>query len=270
MPTYAVGDVQGCYRALERLLDHIGFDPRRDCLWFVGDLVNRGPDSLAVLRFVKSLGSSAVAVLGNHDLHLLAVFSGILPRRAKDTFHDVLDAPDADDLIAWLRRRPLLHRDQGFTLIHAGLLPHWTTDEAAAYADEVADALRDGRLQDVLRAVYDEKIREQWSPQLAGVDRLEVVINAFTRLRVCSPDGRMNLAFSKTRAEIPDGYLPWFQVPGRRSADTTVIFGHWAALGLHVEDTVIGLDSGCVWGRALTAMRLEDRTVFQVPCESRS
>src|SRR5579885_2943437 len=192
MATYAIGDVQGCYRQLEALVEKIQFNPGTDRLWFVGDLVNRGPDSLAVLKFVKSLGSSAVTVLGNHDIHLLAVSAGVMPHRAKDTFHDVLHAPDAAELIEWVRSRPLLYSEDRYTLVHAGLLPQWTIAEAVHYADALSELLRGDECREFLRLVYDGTVIEQWSEQLPAMDKLKVVLAAFTRLRVCSADGRMN------------------------------------------------------------------------------
>ncbi|WP_447977812.1 symmetrical bis(5'-nucleosyl)-tetraphosphatase [Candidatus Nitrospira bockiana] len=271
MATYAIGDVQGCWTALERLIAHIGFTPDRDRLWFVGDLVNRGPQSHSVLRFVKDLGAAAITVLGNHDLHLLAVASGAVPPRGKDTFTDILEAPDRNELIAWLGHRPLLHREirdrRDWLLVHAGLVPQWTARQVEGYAREIERALRSDEQSALLRLIYDDGAPTAWSEDLSGLTRLAFVARALTRLRVCSLTGEMNLSFKRTLDDIPPGFVPWFQVPGRRSADATIVFGHWAALGLYVHDDVIGLDSGCVWGRSLTALRLEDRKVFQVSCD---
>lgn len=270
MATYAIGDIQGCGSQLRRLVDRVRFEPGRDRLWFVGDLVNRGRESAAVLRFIKGLGSSATTVLGNHDLHLLAVASGVLPPHRKDTFHDVLTAPDRDDLLHWLRHRPLLHHEQPVLLLHAGLLPQWTASQAVGLAREVEEVLRSADCQDFLTHLYKVGYSSndgprQWSDDLAGMERWTVVTNALTKLRICSPEGRMKLAFKGPPEAAPPGFLPWFDIPERKSADATVAFGHWAALGLRMEPHLLALDSGCVYGRYLTAVRLGDRQVFQVP-----
>lgn len=267
MATYAIGDVQGCFSPLETLIQQLQFNPKKDRFWFVGDLVNRGPDSASVLRYIKNLGDSAVVVLGNHDLHLLAVAAESVPSREKDTFHDVLNAPDRDTLLQWLRHQPLLHKEGEWAVIHAGLLPQWSVKEADAYAQEVQSVLRSADYPRFLAALYDDKRARRWSSGMMGMDRTVVIAKILTRLRVCTVDGRMDLSFKRPPEQAPSGYLPWFQVPNRLSTDATIIFGHWAALGLHMQDNVIGLDSGCVWGRQLTAVRLEDRQVFQVACE---
>jgi bis(5'-nucleosyl)-tetraphosphatase (symmetrical) len=257
MATYAVGDIQGCFSALERLIRQLQLDPIKDRLWFVGDLVNRGPDSVSVLRYIKNLGKSAVVVLGNHDLHLLAVAAGCAPIREKDTVQDVLTAPD----------RPVLYREGDFLMIHAGLLPEWSARDAAIYAQEVHAMLQSADCRTFLAALYDDKRARRWSSGMTGMDRSVVIAKILTRLRICTADGTMDLSFKRPPEQAPSGYLPWFQVPSRRNTDATIIFGHWAALGLHLQDKVIGLDSGCVWGRQLTAVRLDDRQVFQVSCE---
>lgn len=281
MATYAIGDVQGCFSALQQLLEQIHFDPARDRLWFVGDLVNRGPDSVSVLRYVKKLGRAswlrflkrlgraAVTVLGNHDLHLLAVANGCRPARSKDTFHDVLDAPDRDELLAWLRNQPLLHRENNFLLVHAGLLPQWTVSQAETFAREAEQVLRSTKNRAFLRSLYQDE-PDRWSEKLTGMDRLTVATKVFTRLRVCSATGKVDWTFTGPPDQAPDGYLPWFEVPNRRSADTTIIYGHWAAMGLRIRDNLLALDGGCVWGRQLVAVRLEDRQVFQISCDGRS
>lgn len=265
MATYAIGDVQGCNDALQRLVQHIRFDPAVDRLWFVGDLVNRGPDSLSVLRHIKNLGDRAVVVLGNHDLFLLAVAEGIATARPEDTLQAILSAPDRDELIAWLRRQPLFYRDDHFVLVHAGLLPQWSIDEAEKLAHEVHAGLRSRSYRDILRALYPSK-HLQWSPALTGPTRLATIIKVLTRLRACSSDSRMESSFSGPPDRIPVGYFPWFKFSDRRHGDATIVCGHWAALGLHCEEHLLVIDSGCVWGRELTAVRLEDRTVFQVNC----
>ena len=267
MVTYAIGDVQGCFSALDRLTNHIGFDPSRDHLWFTGDLVNRGPESLRVLRYVKGLGGAATTVLGNHDLFLIAVAAGIATLRSKDTIADVLNAPDRDDLITWLRGQRLLFRDCDFTLVHAGLLPQWSIDEAEGLGREVESLLRGPDYKDLLHALYPNK-HLQWMPTLVGPTRLATIATVLTRLRVCTGTGLMAQEFSGPPSEAPPGYSPWFQIPGRRSNTATIICGHWAALGLHLTDNILALDSGCVWGNRLTAVRLHDRAVFQSSCQN--
>jgi len=262
MATYAIGDVQGCAAQLHRLIDHIGFNPKHDRLWFVGDLVNRGPDSVGVLRFVKNLGSSTSVVLGNHDLFLLAVAEGIVALRPKDTIQDVLAAEDRDELIGWLRGRPLHHRERSFLMVHAGLLPQWTVQEAYQLAAEVEFALAGPDHSGFLHELF-HGFPSPWNPSLAGNRRTAAIARVLTRLRVCKPTGEMS-NYSGPPEEAPSSYLPWFRIPHRRNADTTIVTGHWAALGLQIEPNHLAIDSGCVWGRQLTAVRLEDRTVFQV------
>jgi bis(5'-nucleosyl)-tetraphosphatase (symmetrical) len=265
MSTYAIGDVQGCFTSLRRLLDRIAFQPHVDRIWFVGDLVNRGPDSLSVLRYIKELRDRAVVVLGNHDLFLLAVAEHIVPVRPEDTLQAVLAAPDRDELLTWLRQQRLFHHENPFALVHAGLLPQWSIDDATRFAHEVESGLRGPSYRDVLRALYPSK-HLQWSSQLTGPTRLATIIKVLTRLRACSPDGQMESSYSGPLERIPAGYFPWFTIPDRRHRDTTIVCGHWAALGLHCESHLLAIDSGCVWGRQLTAVRLEDRKVFQVEC----
>jgi bis(5'-nucleosyl)-tetraphosphatase (symmetrical) len=265
MATYAIGDVQGCFSALERLVEQIAFDPARDRLWFVGDLVNRGPESARVLRYVKDLTDAATTVLGNHDLFLIAAGSGLVSLRPKDTIGDVLAATDRDELIAWLRHQKLLHRSGPFSLVHAGLLPQWTVEEAALLASEVEAALRGPDFLTLLRRLYPAS-GLQWAAPLQGTTRLAAVATVLTRLRTCSSTGLMEHDYSGPPAGSPAGFLPWFDIPGRQSQTTTIVCGHWAALGLHLTDNILALDSGCVWGRKLTAVRLEDRAVFQTAC----
>jgi bis(5'-nucleosyl)-tetraphosphatase (symmetrical) len=265
MATYAIGDVQGCMSALTRLLDLIHFAPGSDRLWMVGDMVNRGPDSLPVLRYVKGLGQSAIVVLGNHDLHLLGIASGTAAVRRKDTLGQVLDASDREDLLLWLRRRPLLYEEGEYVLVHAGLLPQWTPQAAAGLAGEVETVLQGEHYRELLLFLAGEKSR-RWSGDQSGMERLAMITNVLTRLRICTTGGVLDLSFTAGMDAIPSGYMPWFQIPCRRTADRTVIFGHWSALGLMLRRNVIALDTGCVWGRQLTAVRLEDRKVLQVPC----
>ena len=265
MATYAIGDVQGCMDELEALLGTCAFDAARDRLWFVGDLVNRGPDSLGVLRFVRGLGDRAVAVLGNHDLHLLCVAEGFAKPRKDDTLADVLAARDGGALLGWLRARPLMYAEADRVLVHAGLLPQWSLAKALALAGEVEAALRGPEYRNFLARLYGSEPFD-WDDALAGPDRLRVIVNAMTRMRFCTDEGTMEFRSKGGLDSAPDGYRAWFRVPGRGSAGSTVICGHWSALGLRVEPGLIALDTGCVWGGALSAVRLDDGQLFQVPC----
>lgn len=267
MATYAIGDIQGCLEPLRRLLDTIGFDPSADRLWFVGDLVNRGPESAATLRFVRDLGDRTVVVLGNHDLHLLVAAAGLAKIHREDTFGDVLDAPDREALLDWLRHRPLMHVEGRYALVHAGLLPQWTVEEAMAAAQEVEAALRAPDPTLFYRHMYGNEPRT-WDPGLAGWDRLRVIVNAMTRMRICTPAGAMEFRHKGELGDIPSGYLPWYDAPGRRSRSHVVVFGHWSALGFRPGPDYLALDSGCLWGRQLTAVRLEDHRAFHVPCRA--
>ena len=267
MSTYAIGDIQGCYDALQELLETIRFDPARDRLWLVGDLVNRGDQSLAVLRWAMGLGDAAVTVLGNHDLHLLAVAEGTQEAHRGDTIHGILNAPDRDELLAWLRRRPLMHMQDNAVLVHAGLLPEWTAPQALSLAHEVEDALRGARYHEFLLQMYGNQ-PTHWKNDLTGISRLRVITNAMTRLRFCSVGGVMEFTQKGDPNNPPSGFMPWFDVPQRASREATIIFGHWSALGLQVRANLVALDSGCLWGGHLSAMRLEDRQIFQVPCGS--
>lgn len=265
MSTYAIGDIQGCDAALGRMLDAIAFDPSRDRIWLVGDLVNRGPSSLAVLRRVMALGEAAVTVLGNHDLHLLAVAGGFRRPHRNDTLDSVIGAADKHEILDWLRHRNLMHADGGYALVHAGLLPGWTIPKALTLAREVESALRGAGCHRFLRHLYGNH-PARWDDALTGVDRLRVVVNAMTRMRVCAADGTMDFSFKGPPEGAPPGYLPWFAVPGRASRDHTIICGHWSALGLRQEERLLALDSGCLWGGTLSAVRLEDRRLYQVSC----
>jgi bis(5'-nucleosyl)-tetraphosphatase (symmetrical) len=258
MALYAVGDVQGCYDELRALLDALRFDPAADTLWFTGDLVNRGPGSLATLRLVRDLGERAVSVLGNHDLHLLAVASGRSPLKRKDTLQAVLDAPDRDELLAWLRQRPLLHHDPALdlTLLHAGLPPQWSVAEARRYAAEVEAVLRDGDRDGYFAQMYGDT-PACWDAGLAGWERLRFITNCLTRLRYCTADGSLALGPKGAPGSQPPGCLPWFEVPGRASAGERVVCGHWSALGLVERADLLALDTGCLWGGTLTAVRLD-------------
>ncbi len=265
MAIYAIGDVQGCFDALVRLLGAVSFDRSRDRLWFVGDLVNRGPDSLATLRLVKELGDRAVTVLGNHDFHLLTVAAGHAKKHRSDTLDQVLAAPDREGLIAWLRQRPMLHVEGSMALVHAGLLPQWGVATARALAGEVETALRGANWREFLATLYGDT-PDSWSDDLRGADRLRVTVNAMARMRFCTAEGTIEFRSKGETAEAPPGYFPWFDAPGRASRDYTLIFGHWSTLGLKLRRDLIALDTGCVWGGSLSAVRLEDRRLFQVPC----
>jgi len=260
---YAIGDVQGCFRTLQRLLHRIGFDPPRDRLWLVGDLVNRGPRSLDVLRWARRAGDALAVVLGNHDLHLIGRALGTRRERARDTLDDVLHARDREALVDWLRRRPILHREADRVMVHAGLLPSWTPGEAESLA-RAAEA--ETRAPDPAAWLRDGAFEPPaWDPALSPRKRLRLAVHAFTSLRTCSPEGRPCRGFTGPPEQAPKGCLAWFAVPGRRSASATVVCGHWSALGLRLEPGIVALDTGCVWGRSLTAVRLDDRTAFQEP-----
>ena len=268
MATYAIGDVQGCFEPLQRLLDYLRFSPATDRLWFVGDLVNRGPQSLEVLRFVKSLGDAAITVLGNHDLHLVLQAAGFGKASKEDTLDAVLAAPDRDDLLAWLRSCPLFHVEGEWAMVHAGLLPSWDVAKARALSDEVSAALTAPDYRDFLAHMWGSE-PDAWRDDLTGWDRLRVIVNAMTRMRFVTPEGRMEFRAPGSKGPPergPAGTLPWFAVPERKSADHLIVFGHWSALGFRQMDKVLALDSGCLWGGSLTAVRLEDRRVFQMPC----
>jgi bis(5'-nucleosyl)-tetraphosphatase (symmetrical) len=266
LTTYAIGDVQGCYDELRTLLDAIAFDPAADTLWLVGDLVNRGPKSAETLRLVKSLGDRAVCVLGNHDLALLVVAAGFAKPHRGDTVDDILNAPDRDELLEFLRTRKLMHVENGYAMVHAGLLPQWTIPQARSLAHEVESALAandDG----LFRHMYGNT-PDAWDDGLTGYDRLRTIINAMTRIRLVDPRGRMDFSHKTGLDGAPAGFMPWFEAPGRRSAGTPIVCGHWAALGLMLEPDLLSIDTGCVWGRQLSALRLEDRRLFQTDCSA--
>jgi bis(5'-nucleosyl)-tetraphosphatase (symmetrical) len=266
MSTYAIGDLQGCFDPLELLLERCAFDRTRDRLWFVGDLINRGPKSLETLRFVRDLGDAAVAVLGNHDLSLLMIAAGRGKQHRLDTFHHVLDAPDCDELVDWLRQRPMMHVEGDYAMVHAGLLPQWDVPKALALANEVEAALRGPSHDEFMHRMWGSE-PAAWHDDLHDWDRLRVVVNALTRMRFCTPDGRMEFHSKGSPDEPPPGFQPWFSVEHARWRTHTVVCGHWSALGYRADANLMALDSGCLWGGELTAVRLDDRAVFQVPCE---
>lgn len=260
MATYAIGDVQGCFDELQQLIARCSYKEEKDRLWFVGDLVNRGPKSAQTLRYVKGLGDRATVVLGNHDLHLVSQHEGFERSRGDDTFADVLQAPDREDLVDWLRTRPLMHVKGGWAMVHAGLLPQWSVQKARVLASEVERALAGPDYREFLRNMYGSR-PDEWSDALEGWDRLRVVVNAMTRMRFCTVRGRME--FKAKGTTPPPGHAAWYEF---RKDPESIVCGHWSALGLKMTPKLAALDSGCVWGGKLTALRLEDRAVFEVPC----
>jgi bis(5'-nucleosyl)-tetraphosphatase (symmetrical) len=274
--TYAIGDVQGCFDDLLRLLDKLDFDPDVDRLWFTGDLVNRGPNSLELLRFVHSLGNAAISVLGNHDLHLLAVASGAVKIRKKDTIAEVLNAPDCEELLFWLRHQPLLHHSEnlGFTMIHAGLPPQWDLQKASQCARELETVLQNFAYEDLFRNIQKAGPL-RWREDLSGWGRLQFITNCFTQLRWCDLDGRIDLQGERRRGLTKKKCSrPWFQIPHRASKPLRVLFGHWAKLVVSSQAKggrgVIPLDTGCANGGRFTALRLEDRRYFRLKCKNKA
>lgn len=257
MAVYAIGDVQGCFDELQALLEHISYDPAADTLWFCGDLVNRGNKSLETLRFVHALGKRAITVLGNHDLHLIATASGFRQGSSKDTLDTILAAPDRDELVEWLRHRPLLHHDAvtGYTLVHAGLPPQWDLALARACAAEAEAVLRGPHYRDFLENMYGNR-PDHWDAALSGHDRIRFIVNCFTRMRYCASDGRLDLKSKGPPGSQPAGYLPWFAVPARSSRDMQIIFGHWSTLGRRNDPGIYPLDHGCLWGGELVALEV--------------
>jgi bis(5'-nucleosyl)-tetraphosphatase (symmetrical) len=264
MALYAIGDIQGCHAEFCQLLELIAFSPATDRLWLVGDLVNRGPESLAVLREVRKLGDAATTVLGNHDFHLLTVAAGHRRPHRSDTLDAILAAPDRDELLAWLAARPLVVVEGERLLVHAGLLPQWTPATALMLSREVQAMLAGNRAHEFLGVLYGDEPR-QWSDELSGYDRLRVAVNACTRLRFCRADGTMEFKEKRGPDNAPAGFLPWFAQPARLSARMTVVCGHWSTHELLLAPNVLMLDSGCLWGGTLTGVCLDDRRVFQVP-----
>jgi bis(5'-nucleosyl)-tetraphosphatase (symmetrical) len=269
MALYLIGDVQGCDAPLGRLLEKIDFSPSRDTLYLLGDLVNRGPDSAAVLRRLMGYGESAHCLLGNHDLSLLAVAHGRRAPHRNDTMDKVLMAPDRGELLEWLRRQRMAIRAHGLLMVHGGVLPQWDAMQTLLLAAEVEETLRGPGLVDFLSEMYGNE-PAQWDDSLQGAARLRVIVNALTRLRFCTPEGVMDLKASGGLADAPPGYLPWFDVPGRKSGGTTIAFGHWSTLGFMRRPDIISLDTGCVWGDCLSALRLDAQgahELIQEKCE---
>ena len=256
MAIYAIGDIQGCFDQLKRLLDKIDFNPSIDQLWFAGDLVNRGPNSLETLRFIKSLGECAISVLGNHDLHLLAVSKKTRKSDQDDSLHKILYASDSDELLNWIRHLPLIHRTEQFCLIHAGLPPQWDIEQATNVAQEVGEILVSDNYEILLKEMYGDS-PNQWSDTLEGWNRIRLIINCFTRMRYCDQDGRLDLSCKSTPGDQPKNLFPWFDIHNRKSRSTCIIFGHWSALGFYAGNNCYCIDSGCVWGGQLTALRLD-------------
>lgn len=271
MALYLIGDVQGCDAALQRLLERIGFSPSRDTLYLLGDLVNRGPESAGVLRRLRALGDAARCLLGNHDLNLLAVAAGVRKPQRQDTLTELLAAPDRDALLDWLRQQPLARQAHGVLMVHAGVLPQWSAEQTLSLAAEVQAALRGSDSAEFLRHMYGNE-PAQWSDALRGIERLRVVVNALTRLRFCSGEGVMEFGTKEGAGAAPAGYWPWFEVPGRKTAGTTVAFGHWSTLGWMNREDLVSLDTGCVWGGCLSALQISadgrERVLFQVGCEA--
>jgi bis(5'-nucleosyl)-tetraphosphatase (symmetrical) len=261
---YAIGDIQGCMASLERLLALIDFSPIRDQLWLVGDLVNRGPRSLDVLRWARNLGPVVTTVLGNHDLHLLARAAGAAGEKKRDTLEDVLAARDRDELIDWLRSRPMLHADVRHQLVHARLHPRWSVADARARALELEHELRAPSWRAFLAQIAQHRSPPRWDDRLGGGDRWRAIVAYLARARTLRPDGRVEPEFDGPPSQAPAGCVPWFRFPSPAWSTHTVVFGHWAALGLDLGPRHLALDTGCVWGRSLTAIRLDDRMVFQV------
>lgn len=267
MATYAIGDLQGCYDSLLGLLDKLNFDKTKDILWFAGDLVNRGSDSLATLRFVKSLGDSAITVLGNHDLHLLAIAYGVKTTRSSD-LQRILDADDKDDLLHWLSTRPLFHHDTklNYTITHAGVYPLWSLEQASSYASEIESELANN-LNEFLNNMYGDK-PDIWTDSLMGFERLRFICNCFTRMRFCHANGALDFSSNGAPGTIPDKTVAWFDVSNRKSDSEKLLFGHWSTLGQINKKNIYPLDTGCVWGGKLTALRIdkEEAEYISVDC----
>ena len=268
MATYAIGDIQGCFYAFQKLLKSIDFNPQIDTLWLVGDVINRGANSLDVLRWCYKHSESIQLVLGNHDLHTIVVAHGIRKPNRSDTIQSVIEAPDASLLLNWLRHRPLMVSNDDYVMVHAGLLPQWQISDALSYAKEVESALQSKHYVDFLSHMYGNT-PNYWHDNLVGYERLRVIVNTMTRMRVCTLDGALDFSFKGELKDIPNGYLPWFDLPNRASFQQTIIFGHWSALGLQQRENIVALDTGCLWGGKLSAICLETQVITQVPSDPR-
>ena len=268
MANYAIGDIQGCFHAFMALLARLQFNAKHDKLWLVGDLINRGSGSLEVFRWCYQHQAILKIVLGNHDLHALAVAHGLKTAHRGDTLQAIIEAPDAPELLSWLRHQPLMQADKGYAMVHAGLLPQWTIEEALSLAYEVEQALQADSYLDFLTNMYGN-VPNAWRDDLTDMDRLRVITNAMTRMRICTTSGEMEFTFKGELQDVPIGYMPWFDVPARQSGDGSVICGHWSALGLQQRANIFALDTGCLWGGQLTAFCLETKQITQVNCDFR-
>ena len=260
---YVIGDVQGCANALERLLGQIPTDAD---VWFCGDLINRGPDNLDVLRQVRALGARARVVLGNHDIHLLGVAAGVREAGRLDTIADILDSPERDEWLDWLRQFPLAHYEHGILMVHAGVLPQWSLAQVLKYSNEVHQTLSAPDYAEQLTNLFGASTG-RWTNTLKGIERTRAIINALTRIRVCDAQGVMDFQFKSELPNVPEGLLPWFRAPARKTADQPIVYGHWSALGLHYEHNTLCLDTGCVWGGELTAYHYPTGEVISVPAK---
>lgn len=269
MAIYAIGDVQGCYEELQALLKQINFNANKDTLWFAGDIINRGPHSLQTLRFIQALGANAITVLGNHDLHTLAVANGRGKQGKKDTIKDILEAPDRDKLLDWLLHRPLMHYDHKLNvcLVHAGIHPQWTVEQALDHASEVEAILQGEKSHEFFHHMYGDK-PPKWSDKLDGWDRLRFITNVFTRMRYCDEKGRLALRDKGAPGNQPNGIIPWFKVKKRKTLNTRIIFGHWSTLPNPKIENLFPLDTGCLWGGKLTAIKVDESMteISQIPC----
>ena len=270
MAIYAIGDVQGCFDDLVRLLDEIEFNEHSDQLWFVGDLVNRGEKSLETLRFIKNLGTAAVTVLGNHDIHLLITANFPVRIKKKDTLQAIFNAPDCDELLDWLRHKPLFHYENGVGLLHAGLPPQWDLLQTIVMARLAEQALQSEDYKTLLMQLYGNS-PDLWTTELTGIEQLRFIINCFTRIRFCDKNGRLDFQNSGELGSQPSNLKPWFDVPQRKTADVKLVFGHWSALGFYETQNCYGSDTGCIWGRELTALRLDSNNVkrFSITSQNR-
>ncbi|MEJ2115598.1 MAG: symmetrical bis(5'-nucleosyl)-tetraphosphatase [Gammaproteobacteria bacterium] len=272
MTTYVIGDVQGCFDELQELVKYISFNPKKDQLWFVGDLVNRGPKSLETLRWIKSLGNSAVTVLGNHDFHLLAAYAGAKEISTTSSLYSVLQAKDIDELVEWLRKQPLMQYNKHlkFAMVHAGLAPQWSIKDAAKYSKEVETVLRSNRYKDFLHNMYGDQ-PDHWDGRLKGWNRLRTITNFMTRVRYCNNQGVMSFTEKGPPGTQCTDMKPWYEIASRKSQNTTVVFGHWSTLGYLYDHNIIATDTGCLWGGALTSVQIEkDKlTIYQIDCEAK-